>query len=152
MQSNPKYEAICVPPGLMQAMWPVAMPLFVYGAWQRREPPEEAGAQLKEAFERCKAGTYQLWVCICTEPRSIRAACITEVQDDAVVIYGLAGSDHDLWVQQLDKAVGDFAKAEGKKAVRFNGRNGWGRVLEGNGYHAVRKINEHHSVFERAVS
>lgn len=145
MQS--KVKIFCIPPSMVGEAWPAA------GEWLLRGLAERNAMGVLETIDRCRDGTFQLWLIGDVQGAEALGACVSEIitMDDGrfVAIYALAGKRAGEWANMLADELVRFAAAEGCKGIRFAGRKGWARVLKG-----VREVGEiqGHTVFERAAA
>ncbi len=142
-----KVSIYCVPPSMFGAVWPSA------GDWILRGLATAPNIGVLEAIEACRNGRMQLWVIAQEEPAEILGACLTELVEHegakVVAAYAMAGRNWRLWADQLCERMVEFARVEGRSAVRFAGRRGWMRVF-GN----IREVSatpEGAPIFERAA-
>lgn len=84
---------------------------------------------------------HQVWVV--TDGAEIIAAGTTRLTEEWAEILLTGGRDHRRWARPAMDMICDWARAEGKRAVRLYGRKGWKRV------HGLEQIDDR--TFERAL-
>lgn len=119
-------ELICVDPKQVGHFWPHVEPLL-------RPAIEVVGLNNFEDIEEgILNGCGLVW--IAWDGERIAAAASTTLQrigsDLVCVLTACGGRGMDQWLQLLGR-IEDYAKAEGCKALRIFGREGWQRVLDG---------------------
>lgn len=83
----------------------------------------------------------QVW--IVTDDAEVIAAGTTRLTDEWAEIVLTGGREHRRWARMAMERICDWARDEGKRAVRIYGRRGWKRV------HGLLAIDE--TTFERAL-
>lgn len=147
MPSADNIAIYCVPPNMFGAVWPSA------GDWILRGLATAPNIGVFEAIDACRSGQMQLWVIAQQDPAEIVGACLTELVEHegakVVAAYAMAGRNWRDWADQLCARMVDYARAEGRTAVRFAGRRGWMRVFSN-----IREVSASPTgepIFERAV-
>lgn len=141
-----KAKVFCVPPEAVGAAW------LACGAWLLRGLKEASNVPVLDTIDACREGRQQLWIMGDIERSECLGAAVTQItlQDDArhVDVIVLAGKDLRAWARPLAEALAAFAKAEGARSVRANGRPEWARLFPD-----VRAIGatSDKTVFERVI-
>ena len=127
--------ALCIPPARVRELWPLTEPML-RAAIARGRISDFAGVQ-RRVFE----GAALLW--IVWDGKQIKAAAVTELQavgrETICTIVACGGRHARTWIGLIDRLEA-YAKAEGCRAMRFYGRNGWLRMLPD--YRAIAIIAE----------
>jgi hypothetical protein len=119
-------ELFCVDPLQVGHFWPHVEPLL-------RPAIQNVGlSDFDDIASEILTGGALVW--IAWDGEKIAAAASTTLQrigpDSICVLTACGGQKMDSWLSLLGK-IEDYAKAEGCKALRIFGREGWLRVLDG---------------------
>lgn len=119
-------DLVCVDPKQNEAFWPYVGPLL-------RPAIENVGlSDFDEIAAQILRGDALIWLAV--DGAKIKAAASTVLQkvgrDKICVLTACGGNDMNEWLSLLGK-IEAFAKAEGCKAMRILGRDGWLRALDG---------------------
>ena len=122
------------------------------GEWLLRGLAECDDMGVLETVDRCRDGSFQLWMIGDVQGAESLGACVTEIMEidgrKIVWLYALAGNRMPEWSDDFTDTLAKFSVAEGCEAVRFAGRKGWGRVI--GGAIPVGTLKGH-TLFERAT-
>lgn len=141
-----KAKIFCVPPDAVGSAW------LACGAWLLHGLNEAGNVPVLDTIDACRDGRNQLWIMGDLERSECLGAAVTQITVDGearfVDVIVLAGKDLRLWARPLAEALAAFAKAEGARSVRANGRKEWSRLFP-----EVRAIGAagEKTVFERVV-
>lgn len=109
-----------VPADLVLRVWDRVAPVL-----QRVVKPQ-TGYRLDDVLTRLQMAHWQLWVI-----GDFQAVGVTEVQlrplHAVLWVQFIAGDNVEEWLEDWDKVLEAFARANNCKAVEFNGRRGWHR-------------------------
>lgn len=121
-----KCQLICVPPGVVDQVWP-----RIFGLIKFAMKKGEVGS-FESIEDAVLSGRVLVWVAWDGESPDIEAAAITELQRTewrkVCCILACAGAHMDRWIHLLG-TIEKYAKDEGCSAVRVIGRNGWEKLL-----------------------
>ena len=133
MQST--VSMIAAPPWMLADLWPKVGGLLLKGILSNGETdPEFVAGDLKDCADRIVDGRNQLWVVLQDTPHRFVATFCTSILiepggSSVVHIHTLAGDAMSKWGHLLAPTIDAFARAEGCRAVQYEGREGWSRVL-----------------------
>lgn len=139
-------KIFCVPPTMVGDAWPAC------GEWLLRGLAECSDMGVLETIDKCRDGSFQLWMIGDVQGAESLGACVTEIieadGDRVVALYALAGKRLHEWSDDFADAITKFATAEGCRAVRFVGRKGWARTIKD-----AKKVGDMQglAVYERAA-
>lgn len=127
-------KMIAAPPWMLGDLWPKVGALLLRGVLTTETDPEFAYHDLKSVADGIIDESHQLWLVLREDPDEIIAAFCTSVLIEpggtsVVYIHTLAGADLKTWGHLLAPTIDAFAKAEGARAVTYEGREAWSRVL-----------------------
>lgn len=127
-------ELLCIDPKQVGHFWPHIEPLL-------RPAIENVGLNnFEDIEESILIGCGLVW--IAWDEKIVAAASTTleRIGSDLIcVLTACGGSGINEWLPLLNK-IEEYAKAEGCKAMRIFGREGWLRVLDG--YHKMAIVIE----------
>lgn len=139
--------AICVPPGMIDDVWPHVRAMLSKGL-------DVAGADRVETARNLLSGAQLLWIIADDLPRRIRAVWLTELAEldgaRRVVVSALAGENPPEWANTLETRMAEYAAEERAASVRFCGRPAWGRLLPK--CKAIGTIAPGVNIYERAAA
>lgn len=136
---------IPIPPHMIGDMWPHVVPHLLKGLTKATD------VTLRQVADDLVAGNDQLW-CVMHRDR-VLAAFLTAVylDDDGgrfLGVYGLGGTEIELWGRELGDRMLEAAIATGAASVRFTGREAWSRVLP---QYRITGQRGSEAIYERAV-
>lgn len=79
----------------------------------------------EDIYQGLRESKLQLWA---DKTDRINAVLVTSIVDDYCLLLALAGKGMKEWLKYL-RYVEQWAKAEGCKEMRIQGRKGWSRIL-----------------------
>lgn len=141
-----KAKIFCVPPDAVGSAWPAC------GAWLLHGLKEASDVPVLDTIDACREGRQQLWIMGDLDRSECLGACVSQLTAEGDALYVdvivLAGKDLRMWARGLSEALAAFARAEGARSVRANGRKEWSRLFP-----EVRAIGAagEKTVFERVV-
>lgn len=119
-------ELICVPPEVVNQVWPKISGL-IYVAMKKGQVG---------SFESVKgdilSGRALLWLAWDGQSPDVEAAAVTLIEETewrkVCTIVACGGAHMDRWIHLLD-TIEDYGRSEGCSAARIFGRRGWGEML-----------------------
>jgi hypothetical protein len=118
-------DVVKVPQIMVGLVWGSACPLLLRGAYQNpRLTVEQMVVGLTE-------GDLDLWLIFMDG--DLTAAFMTQIDDDALDVFGLAGKGSFQWGKVLSRKLMDFARNSGCKSIKFAGRKSHQRVSDYSG-------------------
>lgn len=139
-------KILCVPPEMVGAAWPAC------GAWLLRGLKEADDVPVLETIDACREGRQQLWIMGDFERCECLGAAVTQITVEGEALFVdvlvLSGKDLRVWARPFADSLAAFAKAEGARSIRANGRPEWARLFPE--VRAVGGAGEK-TIFERAV-
>src|SRR5690606_31342744 len=113
-------------------VWPKVAP------WIAQAVGEEYVESLEIIKQDAMRGTAQIWVGHSPIDQQIEVVCVTEVhilgKTRTCVVRWLAGIEVELWSQELEALIENWAKHHECLAIQVWGRKGWERVCKPLGY------------------
>lgn len=113
--------SVCVDPDLIETFWPY------YRDWVKRAIDKVGLADLKLLEQNLMEGKSLLWLAY--DGREVHAVATTDLYADHCTISACSGQ-HLKHFLPLIKDLERYARKEGKKSIRVEGRRGWERVLK----------------------
>ena len=112
---------ICVDPDRVAEIWPHARSL-IKSAIERTNLTD-----FEDVEQQVLAGEQLLWLAWSDR---IEAAATTHLSRNVCTLTACSGHQRERWLP-LFRAIEQYARNEGTKAMRIYGRKGWERVLDG---------------------
>lgn len=117
-------DLVCVPPGDVAKIWPLAGP-FIRAAVEQTDLSEFADIE-----GDVLAGNQLLWLALSDHIEAAATTHLIKTRGKPVlVITACSGHQRERW-QPLLARIEHYAKAEGSSCVRLYGRKGWQRALK----------------------
>lgn len=98
-----------------------------------------ADVTVESLFRDAVTGNKALWLVLDDENR-FQSLAMTQIATNEATgqkfakVMDLAGKDHRVWSDELNKALEDWGREHGADWFAIEGRPGWGRVAEQYGY------------------
>jgi len=132
MSGSIRMNVACVDPAEVHRIWPLASDLI------RRAMTRMKLSEFALVERDVLAGKALLWLGVAD--RNVVAAAVTQLElvdgEKYCTIVAYGGEGFDDWGDAIER-LETFGKAEGCKAMRIYGREGWARVLPQYRRHAV---------------